>query len=177
MEEMSPQEQLEQLKLAFAYFDADGSGSIDTDELEALLDKLGLDDETANVEALFAIADADENGSISFEEFCAVVGSKVVPMSADPDPEMDLAWTVFTAGGHRVPDSTDAPATLTASSLHTVLQRLELGMTFLEAEEMVRAVEHHQGRVPTGTITLDEWKTFMREAFGIDGLTDAERRV
>jgi len=166
--ELGPADQLRQLREAFELFDRDNSGYIDAYELQDLLDTLGVHEQDANVEALFAVADADGNGEISFEEFCAVVGSKVVPMSSgmDPEAEMDDAWSVFIAG-HAGARGADANRGVTPAGLHTVLQRLELGMSLMEAEEMVRAVEVHHGRAPKGSITLQEWKAFMRDCFGL----------
>lgn len=164
--EMDAESQLMHLRRAFEVFDADKSNSIDVSELRGLLTNLGMTEDESNIEALFAVADADGNGEISFEEFCAVVGAKIVPIEGDADGEMDDAWAVFTA--ELPPDKRGPDAVVTASTLFTVLQHMELGMSDLEAEEMLRVVEVFHGRQPTGRVTLGEWKAFMHERLGLD---------
>mmetsp|Transcript_1495 Transcript_1495/g.4350 ORF Transcript_1495/g.4350 Transcript_1495/m.4350 type:complete len:199 (-) Transcript_1495:165-761(-) len=175
---MAAADQLRQLREAFELFDTDNSNTIDAYELQDLLDTLGVSEDTANVDALFAVADADGNGEISFEEFCAVVGSKVVPMTEglDPEQEMEDAWSVFIAGSTGEREG-DRNTPVNATQLYTVLERLELGMSLVEAEEMVRTVEVHCGRAATGSITLDEWKGFMRSRFGLMEPTPRMERV
>lgn len=56
---------------AFDVIDADGSGSIDHEEMTAALGKLGFSD--AECKAALAFADADGDGSISKDEWSALI--------------------------------------------------------------------------------------------------------
>mmetsp|Transcript_10677 Transcript_10677/g.27744 ORF Transcript_10677/g.27744 Transcript_10677/m.27744 type:complete len:247 (+) Transcript_10677:120-860(+) len=166
LSDMSAEAQLVHLRRAFEVFDANQSNTIDVSELRGLLSNLGITEEEENVQALFEVADADGSGEITFEEFCAVVGAKVVPIEGDANAEMDDAWAIFTA---ELPEDKRGPdAVITASTLHTVLQHMELGMSYMEAEEMLHVVEIFHGRAATGRITLSEWKAFMRQRLGLD---------
>ena len=52
-------------------FDTDGNGSIDVDEIAALLRKLGFPPAEAKIRELVREADRNQNGKLEFVEFCA----------------------------------------------------------------------------------------------------------
>ncbi|XP_060062985.1 uncharacterized protein LOC132543495 [Ylistrum balloti] len=60
----------EDLEIAFAQFDTDGSGAINPDELRQILSTTSLADD--QIEQLIADADTDGDGEIDFEEFYAL---------------------------------------------------------------------------------------------------------
>ena len=65
--------QVADYKEAFTMFDADGGGSIDVKELNAVLKSLGAELTDAQVTAMLAEVDSDEGGTIDFEEFCTLM--------------------------------------------------------------------------------------------------------
>jgi calcium-dependent protein kinase len=65
----------ENLRTAFAMFDKDNSGKIDTEEIKALLEGDEYKDQIDKEQIMKAIKDVDENGDgeIDYEEFLAMM--------------------------------------------------------------------------------------------------------
>ncbi|KAF3658885.1 Calcium-dependent protein kinase 7 [Capsicum annuum] len=63
----------EHLHKAFSYFDKDGNGYIEPDELRDALMEDGVDDCTNVANDIFQEVDTDKDGRISFEEFAAMM--------------------------------------------------------------------------------------------------------
>ena len=62
-----------QLRAVFHEFDADGSGSVDTAEIQAMTAKLGMTFSTEEIEAMVRDADTNGNGVLEFDEFEQVI--------------------------------------------------------------------------------------------------------
>jgi Ca2+-binding EF-hand superfamily protein len=62
------EEELEEIKENFAYFDADNNGQIDYEEFTHLIDGLGGDMSSEVLHIGFKEIDTDHNGFIDFEE-------------------------------------------------------------------------------------------------------------
>lgn len=60
---------LDELREIFDYFDADNTGRIDRLEFGRLMDALGADAPTEELDMGFDLIDADDNGAIDFQEF------------------------------------------------------------------------------------------------------------
>ena len=73
-------EQIQRLKEVFDHFDADGSGSIDADELVNVFSSMGQDVTREDMEEMIRGVDDDDSGQIEFPEFmmlmCTNFGSK-----------------------------------------------------------------------------------------------------
>jgi len=65
------------LKETFLLFDKDGDGTIDTNELENVLRKLGKNPTSTQIMAMIAEADADNSGDIDFDEFVNMMQNQV----------------------------------------------------------------------------------------------------
>lgn len=63
---------------AFARYDKDGSGMIERDELDLVLQDLGVTVTQPRLDAAFAELDADDSGSVSFDEFARWFASQEV---------------------------------------------------------------------------------------------------
>ncbi|CAO2827100.1 unnamed protein product [Amaranthus hypochondriacus] len=63
----------EHLRKAFSYFDKDGNGYIEPEELQNALMEEGLDDCSNVANDIFQEVDTDKDGKISFEEFVAMM--------------------------------------------------------------------------------------------------------
>jgi len=87
--EIDPAQEAE-LRQAFELFDKDGSGSIDKEELSAVMLSLGQDLSESDLATLYAQMDPSGDGVIDFTEFCDV-------MAPDPVPESpaQVAASVF----------------------------------------------------------------------------------
>jgi Ca2+-binding EF-hand superfamily protein len=84
-------EVVQEMKLAFAAFDVDGSGVIDTKELGEAMRRLGLSKDDAR--AAMLRVDADSDGSISFSEFCTAMA----PMYSQNTQMLRRAFRFFDA--------------------------------------------------------------------------------
>eukprot|EP01083_Nonionella_stella_P106859 308800_1 len=62
------------MKEIFDEFDVDGGGSIDADELQDALTKMGINKTMDEVNELIEEIDEDENGEVDFDEFKVMVG-------------------------------------------------------------------------------------------------------
>lgn len=69
MEEQLSPEQVAEFKEAFSKFDKDGNGSINTQELGAVMQALGKDLSEAELKEIISKVDTDADGVISFPEF------------------------------------------------------------------------------------------------------------
>lgn len=65
----------QELKDAFAVFDADGSGTISRSELKKLMKSLGQSLSDAELDAMMDEVDSDKSGEIDFPEFKAMMVS------------------------------------------------------------------------------------------------------
>jgi len=84
-------EVVQEMKMAFAAFDVDGSGVIDTKELGEAMRRLGLSKDDAR--AAMLRVDADSDGSISFSEFCTAMA----PMYSQNTQMLRRAFHFFDA--------------------------------------------------------------------------------
>ncbi|XP_027451239.2 calmodulin-like [Zalophus californianus] len=71
MAEQLSEEQVAEFKAAFSRFDKNGDGTINTQELGAVMQALGKDLSEAELKELIALVDTDSDGVISFQEFLA----------------------------------------------------------------------------------------------------------
>ena len=69
--------QMNEIRDAFNQFDADGSGSIDVDELKTAMEALGFKPKKKEVIAMIAEVDEDGSGTIDFEEFVKMMAPKI----------------------------------------------------------------------------------------------------
>ena len=65
--------QMEEFRAAFAVFDGDDSGSIEAEELGAVLKALGVNPPQAQLDNMMLEADEDGSGEIDFDEFVTLV--------------------------------------------------------------------------------------------------------
>ena len=72
-----PEWQMQELREAFDLFDTDGSGTIDTKELQVALRALGFDSKKEKVRKMIADIDLDGSGTIDFDEFVEMMTGKM----------------------------------------------------------------------------------------------------
>jgi len=65
--------ELKELRATFSKFDANGDGSIDSDELAVIMEMIGQKCTVEELDNLMKEADADGDGTVSFVEFCALM--------------------------------------------------------------------------------------------------------
>jgi centrin-1 len=107
-----PEWQMQELREAFDLFDTDGSGMIETKELQVALRALGFDSKKDKVRKMIADIDLDGSGTIDFNEFVEMMTGKMG--DRDSPEELSRVFKLFDD------DETGAlPALLRHSASHT----------------------------------------------------------
>ena len=107
-----PEWQMQELREAFDLFDTDGSGMIETKELQVALRALGFDSKKDKVRKMIADIDLDGSGTIDFNEFIEMMTGKMG--DRDSPEELSRVFKLFDD------DETGAPpALLRHSASHT----------------------------------------------------------
>jgi dynein heavy chain len=90
-------EQVARMKDAFALFDKDGDGTMDTNELGTVLRSLGQNPTEAELEQMIAEVDEDGSGAIDFTEFAEMMKQQLAGQSASQwiviDGTLQGEWT------------------------------------------------------------------------------------
>eukprot|EP01035_Chromulina_nebulosa_P018704 gene18704-24463_t len=92
MNHLTPEE-IAEFREIFNLVDKDGGGTINKTELAELMDTLGIDASTEDIDQMISEIDADGNGDIDFEEFVAVMSRKV--NASYTSDEVKTAFKVF----------------------------------------------------------------------------------
>ena len=74
--QLSP-EQEDQIKQAWALFDNDNSGTIESSELKDVMRKLGLNPTPEELKDIIQDIDRDNDGSIDYNEFLRLMSTKL----------------------------------------------------------------------------------------------------
>ena len=118
--------QLEEFRECFNAFDKDGGGSIDAEELEALMKSLGQEPSPAELEKMVKLADADGSGDIDFAEFVTLVAHKM----KDDDNSLKAdrladAFKVFDTDGNGVIDKHEMRRIMFNLGEHMTLEQVD----------------------------------------------------
>ena len=82
------EKELKQLRKSFNEYDADGSGSVDIEELSAVMKAVGIKVSDDELRAAVAEVDADGNGTLDFEEFVDIMDSMLADGKASALAEL-----------------------------------------------------------------------------------------
>lgn len=124
------EEQLDELKEAFAIYDKDRDGVITTRELGTVMRQLGHNPTEADILEMIKEIDVDSSGTIDFEEFASLMATKMKVFETEED--VRDAYRVFDINGTGV---------LSALELCHVAIHLGEELTEEEANEMIRVVD------------------------------------
>lgn len=86
-------EQIDEFRLAFSLFDADGGGSVGIDELEQVMKALGQQVTDTELQDMIHEVDADDSGELDFDEFMELMAKKL--HDSDSEVEITEAFRVF----------------------------------------------------------------------------------
>ena len=87
--------QVHDLRNVFNLFDADGSGTINIDELSTALQTLGQKVTQEELQELMKEMDTDESGTVEFEEFAVVMGPRMFDNNDDNVEQAMIEVSVF----------------------------------------------------------------------------------
>jgi len=121
-----PEWQMQELREAFDLFDTDGSGTIDTKELQVALRALGFDSKKEKVRKMIADIDLDGSGTIDFEEFVEMMTGKMG--DRDSPEEIRRVFKLF---------DDDETGKISFRNLKRVARELGENMTDEELQEMI----------------------------------------
>jgi len=85
---------IENLRKAFDFFDADKNGKIDKSELEAVLKEANIAYTQQQLETFMSRIDLDGNGSIDYDEFCKMMNEIILVTRAKLDKIKTLFDTI-----------------------------------------------------------------------------------
>lgn len=125
-----PEWQMQELREAFDLFDTDGSGSIDTKELQVALRALGFDSKKEKVRKMIADIDLDGSGNIDFEEFVEMMTGKMG--DRDSPEEIRRVFKLF---------DDDETGRISFRNLKRVARELGENMTDEELQEMINKAD------------------------------------
>lgn len=133
MSEKLTEEQLDELKEAFAIYDITKDGTITTRELGTVLRQLGHNPTEAELIEMIKDVDKNNSGSIQFNEFAALMSGKMKNVLTEDD--IMEAFRVFDCDGNGF---------ISAVELRHVATNLGEPLTEEEANEMVRVADSDQ---------------------------------
>merc|ERR1712126_196933 len=117
MEEVAinlPEEEMEEYREIFSFFDRDGGGTITSVELGQVMRTFGWNPTEGDLQEMIGEIDQDGNGCITFNEFVTLM-TKNVQDDGDIEEEIREAFRVFDREGHgfiTVPDLTQVLTSL-----------------------------------------------------------------
>mmetsp|Transcript_24218 Transcript_24218/g.38726 ORF Transcript_24218/g.38726 Transcript_24218/m.38726 type:complete len:156 (+) Transcript_24218:67-534(+) len=141
------EEELAEYGEVFAYFDTDGSGSINTTELGPALRSLGFTPTEAEVEKMVDELDENADGELDFGEFLNVM---VRVRATDPLEELMDAFKVF---------DRDGDGTIHVKELYHIMTKMGDRITDSEMQEWLYDTEIEEG----GQIEIEK---FIDDKFG-----------
>jgi len=125
------EEEIAELKDAFALFDKDGDGTISVGELGTVMRTMGQNPTEEELREMIAEVDTDGNSTIEFDEFIKLMSTKM-SSDVDQDQEMRDAFKVF---------DRDGSGSISAKELRHVMANLGEKMTDEEIDEMIREAD------------------------------------
>lgn len=138
------EDEIADLKEAFAIFDANGDGTIEAKELREVMRSLGQNPSKKEIKEMISSVDGDDNGAIDFDEFLVLMKSR----PKDPDQELRNAFKVF---------DTDNSGSISRSELKNLMINLGQSLTDNEVDEMMKMVDINND----GEISFEEFKLMM----------------
>eukprot|EP00735_Rhodelphis_limneticus_P007978 TRINITY_DN20704_c0_g1::TRINITY_DN20704_c0_g1_i1::g.9129::m.9129 TRINITY_DN20704_c0_g1::TRINITY_DN20704_c0_g1_i1::g.9129 ORF type:complete len:153 (+),score=30.51,sp/P84339/CALM_AGABI/46.31/3e-37,sp/P84339/CALM_AGABI/45.45/7e-11,EF-hand_8/PF13833.1/0.0044,EF-hand_8/PF13833.1/7.4e-13,EF-hand_8/PF13833.1/2e+02,EF-hand_8/PF13833.1/0.043,EF-hand_1/PF00036.27/5.3e-06,EF-hand_1/PF00036.27/2.2e-08,EF-hand_1/PF00036.27/52,EF-hand_1/PF00036.27/0.019,EF-hand_7/PF13499.1/5.9e-14,EF-hand_7/PF13499.1/0.24,EF len=144
------EEELQEFQEIFNLVDTDGGGSIQAEELQQLMEMLGLKPTREEIEDMIKEIDEDGNGEIDFDEFVTVMSRKAQPTY--PPDEIKAAFKLFETDGM-------PPGHVKFSALERALTTYgPHKLTIAEADELLSQVPDPDN---TGVLNYEEYINMM----------------
>lgn len=143
LERKLTEEDVADLKETFNLYDKDGGGTISTDELQGVLNKLGTQVTSSELKEMVAAVDENNDGEIDFDEFLGM-------MKRMPDSENELkdAFKVF---------DVDRDGTTSKQELDRIMKKFGQNLTNQELDAVFQLVDTNGD----GEIDYSEFKQAM----------------
>ncbi|CEG44472.1 camk protein kinase [Plasmopara halstedii] len=137
-------------KETFALFDKDESGCIDRDELKGMLQALGQQLSSSEIDSIMRQADTDGDGRIQFTEFVSMMNQRLLRRGELSNGDLKTAFNIFDVNhdGH-----------ITSSELKHILHIL--GNKHMSIEEVYKIIQAADSN-DDGKIDFDEFCALMQ---------------
>lgn len=139
-------EELNQLKAAFKFFDADQNGTVDSDEIKDVLVKLGVEITGDEIKDIMANLDENGDGVMDFNEFVQMMDRRLSINSQYA--EIEQTFKVFDKNGD---------GKITFDELKEVLTALGEEVTDKDVMDMIKEADLNGD----GAIDFEEFKIMM----------------
>jgi len=136
------------IKEMFDLFDADGGGSIDTEELAAAFVSLGISDTREEIDKLVTQIDSDGSGEIEYQEFVEVMHSLF--SGRDTAAEMSKAFSYMADGKERITIAD--------------LRKLSIEVGDEQTEQFLQEMLLAGDRDKDGAVTFADFRSMMETA-------------
>ncbi|CAL4944054.1 unnamed protein product [Urochloa decumbens] len=141
-----PQEQIAAMEEAFAFFDKNGDGLITIEELRVVLESLGQNNTTLELQWMIAEVDADGDGAINFSEFLKLMELK--PNDTDSEEELTGAFRMF---------DIDEDGFISEAELFLIMYNRGCNLNGAEVREMMQEADTDGD----GRVSYEEFKQIM----------------
>lgn len=145
--EFTEQEILE-FKDAFAMFDIDGGGTIDTDELKQVLTELGDAPTDEEIQEMITMIDENGDGEIDFDEFLNLMRLRMGESGEDAEQKLKDVFDVFDA---------DGSGGIDRDEMRALMKKLAQTLT----EDEITAIMEEVDADGDGEISFEEFKALM----------------
>jgi calmodulin len=143
------EEEIADLKEAFAMFDINGDGTIELNEIRQVMRKLGQNPTEEELKEMISTVDDNDDKEIDFEEFLVLMKSRCEVDPQDPEKELRDAFAVF---------DTDGSGSIDRKELKRLMKKLGQALTEAEVDAMMDEVDSNGD----GEISYDEFKAMMQ---------------
>eukprot|EP00547_Thalassionema_nitzschioides_P011873 CAMPEP_0194263272 /NCGR_PEP_ID=MMETSP0158-20130606/46972_1 /TAXON_ID=33649 /ORGANISM="Thalassionema nitzschioides, Strain L26-B" /LENGTH=220 /DNA_ID=CAMNT_0039003451 /DNA_START=291 /DNA_END=954 /DNA_ORIENTATION=- len=135
------------LKEAFSMFDINGDGTIELEELQQVMKKLGQNPSKEELKEMINSVDDNGDNEIDFDEFLILMKSRIG--ERDPEKELRDAFAVF---------DTDGSGSIDRRELKRLMKKLGQALTEPELNAMMEEVDTNGD----GEISFEEFKAMMQ---------------
>eukprot|EP00536_Pseudo-nitzschia_multiseries_P006996 jgi/Psemu1/286820/fgenesh1_pg.156_\ len=148
-EKQLTEDEVADLKEAFAMFDINGDGTIELNEIKQVMRKLGQNPTEDELKEMISTVDDNGDHEIDFEEFLVLMKSRTDVDPKDPEKELKDAFAVF---------DTDGNGSIDRKELKRLMKKLGQALTEAEVDAMMDEVDINGD----GTISYEEFKSMMQ---------------
>jgi len=141
------EEQVADLKEAFAMFDINGDGTIELHELQQVMRKLGQNPSEKELREMIRTVDDNGDCEIDFDEFLLLMKSRIG--TRDAEQELRDAFAVF---------DTDNSGAIDRKELKRLMKKLGQALSEAELDAMMSEVDENGD----GEISFEEFKALMQ---------------
>ncbi|GKY94878.1 hypothetical protein MPSEU_000452700 [Mayamaea pseudoterrestris] len=141
--------EIDEFKDAFAMFDVDGGGTIESHELREVITQLAGEKPTdEEIQEMIDLVDANGDGMIDFDEFVTLMRLRMGDSGEDAELKLKEVFDVFDADGSGAIDRDE---------MRALMKKLAQSLT----EEEISAIMEEVDIDKDGEISYDEFKALM----------------